>query len=136
MVTFSLHQIHEREDQDPDEIDEMPVQRGDLDRVVLGGRVTTAERLDEDAAQIDDASEDVAAVEAREAEEGRREQRRAEGVSREAHPVLDEVRPLERLHAEERDSAEDRQSEEAAQTGLVAMLDRRQALHHRDAAAN
>src|SRR5581483_2021224 len=100
-----LDQIDEREHENPDEIDEVPVERDDLDRVAVVRRVRALERAHEDAGEVHDAREDVAAVEA-----GQDEERRTEVVLGDRLPLVDdEVRPLVRLEAEEEEAAADRE---------------------------
>src|SRR6516164_10956673 len=93
----SSDEIHEREDEDPDEIDEVPVQRGDLDLVVVVGRVLAERRAPENGAQVADAGEDVHPVEA-----GQDEERGSEEVLPDRLALVeDELVPFERLQREE-----------------------------------
>src|SRR5262249_15680809 len=63
------HQVDEREDQDPHQIDEVPVEPGGLDRSVVRARVLAAQPVHENHTEITHATEYVAAVEARGHEE-------------------------------------------------------------------
>src|SRR5437879_5292421 len=58
-------EVHEREHDDPDEVDEVPEEAGDLDVVVLAALELAEERTDEGHRQKDDAGEHVATVKAR-----------------------------------------------------------------------
>src|SRR6478752_1523939 len=86
-----LPEIEEREDEDPDQVDEVPVQAHDLDDLVVAlaaGEEARAPVLEVAAAHLDrhDDEEDhpyghVRAVEARDHEEGRAELGGAPGVA-------------------------------------------------------
>src|SRR3954470_19738381 len=103
--------IEKCEDEDPDEIDEVPVQARDLDDLAasLAAREEAflldleiaAPDLSGDDDEEDHADRDVGAVKARDHEEGRAELRRAPGVAPGPHPFEDQLRPLEGLHADE-----------------------------------
>src|SRR5579884_3292060 len=104
-----LQEVDEREDEDPDQVHEVPVEGGDLDLAVALGGVLAEERADENRAEVHDAREDVQPVEAREDEEGG-----AEEILADRLPLVeDELVPL---------------------VGLEREKDR--AAHHRDAAAH
>src|SRR2546422_7321717 len=65
--------VEEREEADPDDVDEVPIDRRRLDRVMVTRRELPAHRPEEHDAQHDDAAEDVGPVEARQREERRPE---------------------------------------------------------------
>src|SRR6478735_8439264 len=104
-------EIEQREDEDPDEIDEVPVQAGDLDDLVaaLPAREEPAALLVEIAApdlarddqQEDHADRDMGAVEAGDHEETRSELLGAPGIAPGTDPFRDQLRPFEGLHADE-----------------------------------
>src|SRR5437879_8558196 len=105
-VLASRHEIDEREDRDPHDVDEVPVEPRDLhlDRVDPPEPATQVE--DQEREEPDHADRHVPPVEAGEHEEGR-----AEEVSLERQALPDEVRELVDLEAEE-DQAEERGAEE------------------------
>src|SRR6185295_18772309 len=90
-----LDEVDEREDRDPDNVDEVPVERRDVDeKCVL--RLQPALDVDrEERQQPEHARGDVRAVEARE-----REERRAEQVGSDRQSLVHERRELERLKSE------------------------------------
>src|SRR5688500_7079191 len=96
-----LDQVHEREDHDPDDVDEVPVQRREIhvQRVVRAEAALDVDR--EERPEPEHARRHVRAVEA-----GEREERRPEQVGAEREPLVDERGELVRLEAEE-DHAED-----------------------------
>src|SRR5579884_625273 len=127
-----LQEVDEREDEDPDQVHEVPVEGGDLDLAVALGGVLAEERADENRAEVHDAREDVQPVEAREDEEGG-----AEEILADRLPLVeDELVPLVGLEREKDRAAEHREQEEAAQLRLVAVADAGERFHHRDAAAH
>src|SRR6266436_9162151 len=79
VIGASGDQVDQREDRDPHDIDEVPVEARDLDLDRVGGGEPTAEREDREREQPDDAQRDVPAVEPGEDEEGRPEQVLLEG---------------------------------------------------------
>src|SRR5579875_21339 len=100
-----LQEVDEREHEDPDEVDEVPVEGGDLDLAVVLGGVLAEERADENRPQVHDAREDVHAVEAGEDEEGGAEEILADRLPL----VKDELVPLVGLEREEDRAAEHRE---------------------------
>src|SRR4051794_30197650 len=66
MVGASLvrNQVHDREDHDPHDVDEVPVQTGDLDGLGLLGGQLALQRPLVDRQEPEDADRDVRAVEA------------------------------------------------------------------------
>src|SRR5579875_2447504 len=109
VTSCSLEQVDGRPDEDPDEVDEAPVEAGDLEAVVGGEALGDP---DGHGPQVDDAGEDVEAVEAGDDEEGEAEGRHAPGVGVEAGAVEDEVGPLVGLEAEEEGAGEDGDDQE------------------------
>src|SRR2546428_581640 len=67
-------EVDEGEDQDPDQVDEVPVETDDFDGAVVLRGVRPLGGTDEDAEQVDDAGQNVAAVEPGQDEEGCAEQ--------------------------------------------------------------
>src|SRR4051812_38207771 len=107
-----------KEHEDPHHVDEVPVDPADLDSVVMVGREVPAEGADRHEEQDCEPDEDVAAVQARQAEEDRREGAVA-GVEADAQV-------LRHLCDEERQSHQERQQQARAQAEHVALLHRRQ----------
>src|SRR4030095_13221257 len=89
-----LEEIDEGEDENPDQVDEVPVESDRLDAVEFGCRVASAERLRQNETQVHDAAEDVAPVKSRGHVEGRAKLRRTPGVGREQHAFVDQMVPL------------------------------------------
>src|SRR6478735_11995619 len=98
-------------DDDPHYVDEVPVDPGQLDAVVVLGRVVPAERPDGREQEQGQADEDMCAVQSGQAEEDRRE-----GVvpRRKADP-----RVLGYLRREEGEAHQEREHETGAQAGTV-----------------
>src|SRR4051812_7803736 len=69
MASVLLDEVHEREDHDPDDVDEVPVQRREVDGERVAGLepATVVDR--QQGAEPEDAGGDVRTVEAREREE-------------------------------------------------------------------
>src|SRR5262245_21812935 len=109
--------IEQGEDEDPYEVDEVPVETGDLDDLItaLAAREEAGRALVEIAAPYlagDDQKENhadrhVRPVEARNHEKGGAELRRSPWIAPRANAFVNELRPLEGLHADE-GGAEDR----------------------------
>src|SRR3546814_2520464 len=96
-------EVEESEDEDPDEVDEVPVEAGDLDgRIVARAVVMAAPDLGGDNQQHDHAGRDVEAVKAGDHEEGGAELLRAPGIAPGADALVDELGPFEGLHGHER----------------------------------
>src|SRR5262249_22604983 len=105
-------QIKESEDEDPHEIDEVPVQAHDFDDLVVASSARekaaslyvkiAAPDLSRDDDQEDHTDGHVRTVEARDHEEARAELRRAPRIFPGPHALHDQLRPLEGLHADER----------------------------------
>src|SRR5215813_3667551 len=71
-----LDQVDKGKDHDPHQINKMPVQTSNLDRVVISGGIRPAHASKQDAQQVDHATRDVHTMEASNNEKGRAEQRR------------------------------------------------------------
>src|SRR5690348_5169572 len=104
-------QVEQREDEDPHQVDEVPVEAGDLDdlpaalarseEALLAGVEIAAPDLAGHQYEEDHPDGDVGAVEAGDHEEHRAELRRPPGVLPRADAFGDQLGPLERLHADE-----------------------------------
>src|SRR5476651_2435774 len=94
MVVGLLDEVHEREDHDPDDVDEVPVQRGevDVDRVLRPEPAPVIDR--EQGEKPDDAGSHVCAVKAGEGEEGA-----AKKICTDRQPLVHERRKLEGLES-------------------------------------
>src|SRR3990170_1145046 len=113
--TSCRDQVDEREDDDPHDVDEVPVQTDELDHfgLVPGDPVVAQHHRERE--QHDDAQRDVHAVEAGERVEARREQ--ARGV---AEALAVERRELVRLATDERGAQDGRGDEPDPGVALVA----------------
>src|ERR1700730_18057010 len=102
MRRAQLPQIEECEDEDPHQIDEMPIQAGDL-HGLIGSLAVIKSRPDpaRDDSQVNHARRDVQAVETGDHEKTRSELRRAPGVPPRTDAFGDELGPFERLHTNE-----------------------------------
>jgi hypothetical protein len=119
----------EREDDDPDDVDEVPVEPGELDgERVVGSELAACRRIDE-REEDEDADADVRAVEA-----GEHEERGAEEVLVQREALVPELGELERLAGEERQAEERGGDEPDAHAAHVAALDGGEGEHHREAA--
>src|SRR5262247_2620591 len=99
MVRSRSEEVEGREEEDPDDVDEVPVEADVLDRrVPARGEAARHRRRDRER---DDPAEDVEAVEPRQEEVGPVEEVRARVV-----PVVELVGVLEALHDEEREAEE------------------------------
>src|SRR5580704_922887 len=88
-----LNQVNEREDQDPNQVDEMPVQSRDLDEVRLRLRQLAGHAANQQHCVVHDAAENVTTVKA-----GEDEERRVEQIDLNRHSFFaEQVMPLERL---------------------------------------
>src|SRR5579863_8002682 len=88
-------QVDEREDRDPDDIDEVPIQGHDVDVQGVLGAEPALEIDRQHREQPDDAGRHVRAVEAGQRKEGRSKQVRAD-----AQPLMDERGELKRLESQ------------------------------------
>src|SRR4029079_4012636 len=102
MPEASLHQVNDGENDDPDHVHEVPVQRRhlEIDRVL--GRQLLPERQHEHRDQPDHPDGDVGAVES-----GQGEKARPEDVALEGEPLVDEMSELVHLHRDEEHAAHD-----------------------------
>src|SRR5690349_8907451 len=99
MIGSLLDEVDEGEDRDPDHVDEVPVERRDVDvdRVTWPEPALVVDR--QQRAKPDHTGSDVGAV-----EPGEREERRPEQVGSNRQPFVHERRELVGLKAEERRS--------------------------------
>src|SRR5256885_7592303 len=107
-LAVPLQKIEQGEDEDPHQVDEVPVQPGHLDPLRRRLAHAGADGGDD---QDDESREDVGAVEAGEYEEGLGELRGSPGVPGKARALVYEVAPLVRLAAEEAQPPHDREDE-------------------------
>src|SRR6266511_636043 len=111
-ATIDLPEIENREDEDPYQIDEVPVQTHYFDDLVVSfssgqeaGSLfvqVSPPHLHRDDAEEDHADRHVRAVKAGDHEERRAELRRSPRVAPRTHALHDQLGPLERLHPDER----------------------------------
>src|SRR3546814_11441596 len=96
-------EVEESEDEDPDEVDEVPVEAGDLDgRIVARAVVMAAPDLGGDNQQHEHAGRDVEAVQAGDNQEGGAELIRAPGIAQGAAAPVDGTGPCESLQYPQR----------------------------------
>src|SRR3954454_1206404 len=122
-------QVDDGEDHDPDDVDEVPVQPGDLHPLGVALRDATLHRETPQRDQPHDPDEHVGAVDAGEDEEARTEQ---VGVDVEA--LAGELGELEDLAADERRPEERGGHDPHPEAPVVAPLHRSQREHHGEAA--
>src|SRR6266513_6240331 len=102
-VHVSLPKIKERENAYPHPVDEMPIQAGDLHRLITPLAVIESPPNPQSYhSQVNHARRYVQAVETGDHEETRSELRRAQRIPPGTNSFPDELGPLERLHADER----------------------------------
>ena len=91
-----LDQVYESENHDPHDVDEVPVQRGEIDdeRIARSKSATVVDR--EERQQPEHAGRHVGAVKS-----GEREERRAEEIGSDRETFVHERGELERLESEE-----------------------------------
>ena len=119
------HEVDDGEDEDPDHVDEMPVEADDLDGLGILLLERAPVRRDDQRHQHHDADADVDAVEA-----GQREERRRERAGRIAQALPEEGRELVDLAADEQRSQKGRGQEPDPVVANVAPLYGRQCQHH------
>src|SRR2546427_375828 len=134
----SSDQIHDREQEDPHDVDEVPVQADELDALVaLLREPVLLPRLDVQVREADHPAHHVGPVEPRLHVERRPERREVgpEGVHPRGEVLLEEqLVVLEHLDRDERDPQEERREEREPEVAEVALLDPLQGLDHREAA--
>src|SRR5262249_19314975 len=127
----ALQQINKREDHDPHEIDEVPVETENLDRVVIIRRIHTAQASEQDAEQVNNATSDVHAVEASNDKKSGAEKRCSRehftrlcmpGPTREPHASMNQMCPLKGLHDQKDHTTQDSQADELTKPGLIVLL--------------
>src|SRR5690606_38903372 len=121
----SLPEIEERENEYPDEIDEMPVEPRDLDDLVVAAAalVIAAQHLHRDDDEIDYARGHVHAVKARDHEERGAELLCAHRVAPRPNAFVDdELRPLECLHADEHGAESGRDQHQRRRAAAIAAI--------------
>src|SRR5664279_6106439 len=106
MRPSSRDEVDERENEDPDEVDEVPEEARDLDEVRAVFEVLAAPHAEGGYQKVADPREDVRAVEARDDVESRREI-----AGRQRETLVDEVAVLVDLAAQEEDPASRRREE-------------------------
>src|SRR3954463_8248978 len=97
----SLNEIYHGKDDDPHDVDEMPVQAGDLDGHGVCRAELAAQRLNPQRQQPDDADRHVRAVGSGENEKGGPEE-----IRRQAQPLVHEVAEFPELPAQKNQSEE------------------------------
>src|SRR6266567_5305994 len=108
-LRHTLDQVDKGKDHDPHQIDKMPVETSNLDRVVIIGGIRPAHASEQDAEQVDHATRDVHTMETSNDEKGRAEQRRPIGIASEPQPFMEnELVPLIGLAAQKDHATEDR----------------------------
>src|SRR5947199_8042856 len=108
--------VERREQRDPDDVDEVPVDGRRLNRVVMPGRELAGHRSVEDHAEHDRAAQDMGAVEARQREE--------RGPERSVGQSETELRVVVRLAAEEEDAEDERPRDAAHEAAPSVLADR------------
>src|SRR5579872_3132344 len=92
LLNLGRHQIHQRENEHPNQIDEVPIEAADLNILILE---LTAPHGEGDDAQVNDADDDVRHVQTGEGKKRAAEQRYAPFVvERRNVLVVDQVQPL------------------------------------------
>src|SRR5437588_5022304 len=115
-----LPKIKESENEYPHQVDEVPVQAGDLHRLIAPLTVIeSAPNPQSYDSQVDNARRYVQAVEPGDHKETRSKLCRAQWVSPGTNSFPDELGPLERLHANER--GPERRSDQHQRRGIGAM---------------
>src|SRR6266704_2116740 len=95
LLYFGRHQIYQREDEHPDQIDEMPVKTANLDILVLEFAAPDSKR---DNAEVDHADHHVRHVQSGEGEESAAEKRYAPFITgRRDMLVVDQVQPFRQV---------------------------------------
>src|SRR5215471_17605838 len=131
MKTDNSDQLDDREQNDPDEVDEVPVEAERLDTLVMFFRELAEEGLARHVSHAHDAAEDVESVEARRREEDGAEQRYMR-----VEALMQQLVVLDPLNRDEDRSEEEGQRQEKLHLPEIAALGRRQRLHHRHGGAD
>src|ERR1017187_237073 len=118
---LSAEEVNNGEDDDPDGVDKMPVERKHLDPAGVFGGEAAGEREDEGQRKHDEADDDVAGVQADERVEGGAEEISADGEA----VAVDELVPLMRGAAEEDASEQYRRRQPERSCGAPAVMQRR-----------
>src|SRR5215469_18575576 len=101
----NVEKVDHRDNEHPNQVDEVPVQRPDFDVVGVIAAAFVAER---DNAKGDKAADHVRQMKARDREEGGAKHGRAPGVLKEAHAFADQLEPLADVEKREQNAAGDR----------------------------
>src|SRR5262249_2356848 len=112
------HQVHDGEDHDPHDVDEVPVKACDLDALGVGLREAALSRESPHRHEPTDPSSDVRAMEAGQDIEGRTKQ-----VGVEVESLTRELRELEHLTADESRAEHRGREDPDAEASVVAALD-------------
>src|SRR5581483_10533164 len=116
------NQVNKSENQDPHEIDKVPVQTRNLDQVRIGNGEHALERSREQRSEIEHAAGDVHPMKSGQDEKGCAEKAGLDGEMLAPNQVM----PFVGLASKKRDAAENRQREVALHLGHVAVLYPRQ----------
>src|ERR1044071_5753283 len=130
-LTIKLYEVDKRENQDPDEIDKVPVQTRDLHML---GLIAAAIDGREHTTVVNHASSHMHAMEPSQNKKRGREQTGGKRYSCFRQAVRQQMRPFIGLAAQEHHPAEDSQAEELIEPRFVSFLNRRQRQNHPDAA--
>src|SRR5688572_18678155 len=118
-------EVDDREDEDPHDVDEVPVEAGDLDLQVLLGRELAPQRDADQRQQPEDPDGHVHTVES-----GEEEEAAGRHAAREVQPFVGEDGELVDLTADEQRAEEGRGQEPDPQAAVVTPLDGGQRQHH------
>src|SRR6266498_3297396 len=145
-ATIDLPEIENREDEYPDQIDEVPVQTHDFDNLVVALSAGQQARplliqvsppyLPRNDAEEDDADRYVGPVEAGDHEKRRAELRRSPGVAPRTYALEDQLRPFEGLHADERRAQGRGREQQDDRLGAILSIPEVHGEGHRSAAAD
>src|SRR3990172_1395379 len=124
-ATASSEEVDRRVDDDPHDVDEVPVDPGQLDSVVMLRREVAAESADRHHQEEREPNRDMRAVEARQPEEDR-----CEGAVASVEP---DIQVLDHLRRKEREAHDERQHHAGQEAGALATLDRLQRPVHGEA---
>src|SRR5579863_6911013 len=119
LLSFHVHQVHHGNHEHPDQVDEVPVQRPDLEVVGVITTTLVAENYDQKGNRT---ANDVREVQAGYSEEGRSEHWRSPGILKEPHTFADEPHPLFQVQGGEGEAEDDRDEGPHYGFGLVSGL--------------